>query len=105
MKEVELTKKAIDKLESDGFVVWKPNKVKFMQNDIFGVFDLVAVKRGSLPVFIQLTTYSNASKRCRKIMKFFTDNNVSLTHSYVWAWQNGKFRRYVVLPDTYGEIK
>lgn len=104
MKEAEITKRAIEKLQDDGYVVWKPNKVKFMQNDIFGVFDLVAVRKGAAPVFIQLTTYSNASKRCRKIMKFFTDNNVAIMHSYVWAWHVDRFRRYVVLPDAYGEI-
>lgn len=105
MKESQIFAKAKQELEGAGFTVWKPAKVKFAETDIFGIFDLIAVRRGDLPYFIQLTTYSNASKRCRKIMDFFARTGSFISHSYVWAYQDGSFRKYVVLPSTYNELK
>jgi hypothetical protein len=85
MKETELRKKAILKLAEFGFVVWFPPVVKYFQRDIFGVFDLIAIK-GDLLNFIQITTLPNLSARRKKIQEFFSKNSCFIQRSYIWAW-------------------
>ena len=45
-KETIIRKKAIKILEREKWIVWWPPKVKFRQNDIFGIIDLLAIKGG-----------------------------------------------------------
>ena len=92
-KESEIRKKAIKILEEAGWVTWHPSKARFQQNDIFGIIDLLAVKRGKLKK-IQLTTLPNISTKRKKIKKFFKKNKVRLSVE-IWAWDAGqkKFKR------------
>ena len=92
MKEAVIRKKVVEILKGEGFVCWYPAKVRFKENDIFGVFDLVCCK-GSKVRFIQLTTLSNIRARERKVNDFLLR-----THSYlnaeIWGYdkKNKKFR-------------
>jgi hypothetical protein len=93
-KEAQIRKKAVEILESKGFVYWYPAKVKFKQNDIFGVFDLVCWRKKSSNIkFIQLTTCSNLSAR-RKKVNFFLKENLIPTKMPVgveiWGWNQKK---------------
>lgn len=93
-KEAQIRKKAVEILESKGFVYWYPAKVKFKQNDIFGVFDLVCWRKKSSNIkFIQLTTCSNLSAR-RKKVNFFLQENLIPTKIPVgveiWGWNQKK---------------
>ena len=59
-REALIRKKAIEILEKEKFVYWYPSKVKFQQNDIFGVFDLVCWQKRTTKIkFLQLTSLSN----------------------------------------------
>jgi hypothetical protein len=87
-KEVQTRKKAVDFLQNKGWVVWYPAKVKFKQNDIFGIIDLLAL-RGKKMRYIQLTTPPNVSRCRKKILGFFKKNKVSLPVE-IWYWHKAK---------------
>lgn len=93
-KEKEIRKKAVETLEKEGFVYWYPAKVRFKQNDIFGVFDLVCWKKKTTKIkFIQLTTLSNISTRKRKINDFLRKNRFPRKVSVgieIWGWNQQK---------------
>jgi hypothetical protein len=93
-KEAEIRKKAVQVLAKQNWLVWWPAKAIFKQNDIFGIFDLICVKKraGNLK-FIQLTTLPNLSTRKKKIRAFFKKikinsrirNNMGVE---IWAWDS-----------------
>jgi len=87
-KEAEIRKKAIEELETDGWITWFAPKVKFKQTDIFGIIDLLALK-GKCKKNIQLTTLSNISARRKKIVNFLKQNKVEMTVE-IWAWNHSK---------------
>lgn len=92
-KEVETRKKAIRELQSQGWVVWHPAKVRFKQNDIFGIIDLQALK-GSRLRHIQLTTRPNVARCRKKILDFFKKRKVKLKVE-IWHWlkKQKKFKK------------
>jgi len=99
-KENQIRKKAVEKLKGKNYIFWYPAKIKFKQNDIFGVFDLICWKKrvGELK-FIQLTTLPNLSTRRKKIKNFLKRNKISLSARSdikieIWAWskREKKFR-------------
>ena len=65
-KEAEIRKKAIKILTDENWICWHPSKVKYQQNDIFGIVDLLAL-RGKKIKNIQLTTLPNVSAKRKKI--------------------------------------
>lgn len=99
-RENEIRKKAVEILKKKKFLVWYPPKVKFKQNDIFGIFDLICweKRKGNLK-FIQLTTLSNLSTRRKKIQNFLKKNKLNPKNRRkvrieIWAWSktNKKFK-------------
>ncbi len=101
-KEALIRKKAVEILEKEGFVYWYPAKVRFKQNDIFGVFDLVCWKKETTKIkFLQLTSLPNFSARRKKIRDFLDRNKFPQKVSVgmeVWGWNHAKktFRREAV---------
>lgn len=93
-KETEIRKRALEILEKKGFVYWYPSKVKFQQNDIFGVFDLVCWRKRTTNIkFLQLTTSSNISSRRKKIEGFMKENRLPRKISVgieIWGWNQKK---------------
>jgi len=83
-KESVIRKKAIEILRQNGWVTWFPAKVRFKQNDIFGIIDLLAVK-GKIMKKIQLTTLPNVSTKRKKIENFLKKFKVELPVE-IWAW-------------------
>ncbi len=93
-KESEIRKKAVQILEKHKWIIWWPSRAIFKQNDIFGIFDLICLKKrvGNLK-FIQLTTLSNLSTRRKKIKNFLKKNQLSkqnLANIEVWGWNKRK---------------
>lgn len=93
-KESEIRKKAVQILEKQKWIIWWPSRAIFKQNDIFGIFDLICLKKrlGNLK-FIQLTTLSNLSTRRKKIKNFLKKNQLSkknLANIEVWGWNKRK---------------
>lgn len=66
----------LKKYIGDKGVIWKPAKVKFYQNDIFGIFDCVVLMKNGEFLFIQITTKKHVSDRRKKIKKFLEDNSI-----------------------------
>jgi len=95
-KEATTRKKAIQVLEKEGFICWYPAKVKYKQNDIFGIIDLLAIK-GRKMKKIQLTTLQNVSVRRKKIMSFLKKFKVELPVE-IWAWDQKRreFRKETI---------
>jgi hypothetical protein len=65
------TSRALKILRSEGYSVdvterWIPHS--FIKHDLFGVFDLIAMKPGEMILGIQVTSCSNMLARCRKIL-------------------------------------
>ena len=89
-KESEIRKKAVEILGKKKFLCWYPAKVKFKQNDIFGIFDLICWKGKTSEIkFIQLTTKANLSTREKKIKKFLKKNRLpkrNFLNIEVWGW-------------------
>ena len=83
-KEAVIRKKAIEILESQGFVCWFAPKVKFKKTDIFGIVDLMAL-RGRQKKNIQITTLPNVSARRKKISAFLKKHQVEFPVE-IWAW-------------------
>ncbi len=93
-KEVLIRKKAVQILERECWVTWRPPKIKYQQADIFGIFDVICWKKNERKIkFIQLTTLSNLSARRKKIQKFFRKNKISpkIIRNIgieIWAWNS-----------------
>lgn len=69
MKEAIIRKKVIGLLKAKDWHCWFPCKVRFQQTDIFGVIDIVAVKKKKIK-WIQLTTLANIRAREKKVLKW-----------------------------------
>ncbi|XOB41239.1 MAG: hypothetical protein ACKKMW_00605 [Candidatus Nealsonbacteria bacterium] len=87
-KEAVIRKKAIKILTDENWVCWYPAKVKYKQNDVFGIIDLLALK-GRKKKNIQLTTLPNISARRKKIISFLKTFKVELPVE-IWAWDKKK---------------
>lgn len=81
------------KLAEEGWVFWSGAKAMYQSSDIFGIFDCIAVKRGSINEFrfIQYTSISNMAHRRRKIKQFFITNKVFID-SELWGYERGVFK-------------
>ncbi|OGZ18389.1 MAG: hypothetical protein A2Z68_02525 [Candidatus Nealsonbacteria bacterium RBG_13_38_11] len=97
-KEADIRKKAIEQLKADGWITWFAPKVKFIQTDVFGIIDLLALK-GKSKKNIQLTTLSNVSARRKKITSFLKMHKVELNVE-IWGWNSKKscFKKEKVCP-------
>lgn len=63
----KIEKIAFDNLKKKKFLAWKPIRVKFHSQDIFGCFDIVALNKKELK-FIQV---QKGRKRFYKVKKIF----------------------------------
>lgn len=81
------------RLADEDYVFWSGAKAMYQSSDIFGVFDCIAAKRGSINElrFIQYTSISNMAARKRKIKQFFIANNLFID-SEIWGYEKGVFK-------------
>ena len=92
-------------IEKDGWITWCPSKSRFQQNDIWGVFDLIAVKsfgEGDWKLrFIQYTTLGHISERQKKVGEFLLKNELVDFPAEVWGYdkKNKKFKKVIVKWD------
>ena len=97
MKESAIRRLACDELERLGYIVWWPYDNRWAkEQDIFGVFDLIAIhKKTALVQFVQITTVSNISARKKKVIGFllklrWQDDNFIFS---VWGY-NQKYKHF-----------
>jgi len=94
MKENEIIKLALKKLEKQGKIPWVSYKrTGFAQQDIFGIFDIVYLQNDKTTLgdtfagFIQVTTRHHISDRRKKIYSFFTRAGILVPpRCYIWAY-------------------
>jgi translation elongation factor P/translation initiation factor 5A len=84
MKEKTLRKKALEKLEKEGYVYWYAPKVQFHSTDILTIADILAIK-GKYLKFIQITTIENLAARRKKIKDFLEKFKIEIPVE-IWAW-------------------
>jgi len=85
-----IRKKAIQELTNRGWLTWYPSRARYKQNDIFGIIDLLALRRRKMR-YIQLTTLSNVARQRKKILNIFEKKRVKLAVE-IWAWSKQKKR-------------
>ncbi len=83
-KEAVIRKKVIEILQKEHWITWYPGKIRYKQNDIFGIIDLLAIK-GRQRKNIQITTSANASARRKKIINFLKKFKVEMPVE-IWSW-------------------
>ena len=110
MKEAVIRKKALEELHSDGWITWYPYKMRYKkEQDIFGVFDIIAIHPDGIILLLQITSYSNVSARKKKIQNFLDENQLDLAKFHprysegeiyveVWGWNTKKkaFRKDIL---------
>ncbi|MBZ1345124.1 MAG: hypothetical protein KY055_00540 [Candidatus Nealsonbacteria bacterium] len=95
-KEIEIRKKAVRELTGKGWIIWYPAKVRYKQNDIFGIIDLLALRKKKMR-YIQLTTLPNVARQRKKILNFFKNEKVKLpVEIWVWSKKKKKFKTEIV---------
>lgn len=87
-KESVIRRKVIDILEKEYWITWYPGKVRYKQNDVFGVIDLLAAKKKQRKN-IQITTTANLSVRRKKIKNFLKQSKIEMIIE-IWAWNSSK---------------
>ncbi|MDP1538507.1 MAG: hypothetical protein Q8M00_00545 [bacterium] len=83
-----IRKKAVEILNKGNWITWYPSRARYKQNDIFGIIDLLAVKKNKMKK-IQLTTLPNISAKRKKIANFLKKNKIEMTVE-IWAWSKKK---------------
>ena len=98
-KGAALERKAMLELEADGYLVHRTVRTPVMaggkvigshNNDVFGVFDLVAMSEQMGILFVQVTTAANMSERRKKvetIASYFPPSILVMVE--VWGWMGG----------------
>ena len=87
-KENYTRRKLIKSLENEGWICWAPPKVRFQQSDVFGIIDVLALRRNQRKN-IQLTTLPNVAARRKKITTFLASNQIQLPVE-IWSWHPKK---------------
>lgn len=93
MKENAIRKKFKEICEERKWACWMPARVKFYENDIFGIADAVVSTPQGLKL-IQLTTLSNISARKKKINNVLEKKKISCVIE-VWGIRKDKTFRIV----------
>jgi hypothetical protein len=107
MTEKELRKKAISEVYQQlggtsfgDVVVWAAPRVKYsMEQDIFGVFDLVCITpANNAIIFIQFTTVKHFSEHKQKIVLWLNKHNIYDFPCWLWGYNElkGYWKKEVV---------
>ncbi len=88
----KIEKIAFDILRKKRYLVWKPAKVRFHSQDIFGLFDLIALNKKELKL-IQVQKDRKRPYKVKKIFKLPKPKKVSYE---LWVFDNKskKFKIY-----------
>jgi len=81
--------RAIKRLEQLGYVCWRAKITRFAKNDFFGLFDVIAVKKGSPNVWVQVKS-NRIQKKTRDEIQAFADEHFSPEHNraLIMAWKD-----------------
>lgn len=91
-KGQKIEKIAFDVLKKKRFLVWKPVRVRFHSQDIFGFFDLIALNRKELKL-IQVQKDRKRPYKVKKIFKLPQPGKISY-ELWVYNDKEKKFKIY-----------
>jgi Holliday junction resolvase-like predicted endonuclease len=91
-KGQKIEKLAYDFLKKEKYLVWKPVRVKFHSQDIFGLFDIIALNKKEL----KLIQVQKERKRPYKVRKIFQLPKPSKVKFELWVYDSKlkKFKIY-----------
>lgn len=88
----KIEKIAFLELKKKKYLVWKPIKVKFHSQDIFGLFDLIALNKKELKL-IQVQKQRKRPYKVKKIFKLPKPKKISY-ELWIYDEKNKKFKIY-----------
>lgn len=91
-KGQKIEKLAFDLLKNKKYLVWKPVRVKFHSQDIFGLFDLIALNKKELKL-IQVQLKRKRPYKTKKIFSLPKPQKISYG-LWVYDPKNKKFEIY-----------
>lgn len=91
-KGQKIEKLAFDLLKKKKYLVWKPVRVKFHSQDIFGFFDLIALNKNELKL-IQVQKARKRPYKTKKIFKLPKPKKISY-ELWVYDDKDKKFKIY-----------
>lgn len=94
----EYEKRAVALLEADDWLIHRAQRTSYQRggiwrsnnNDVFNIFDIVAVRAGKQVRFIQVTDTGHMDKKrvkMRPLLRHFTESSVE-----IWGWIGGSKR-------------
>ena len=86
-----IEKIAFDDLKKNKFLVWKPVRVKFHSQDIFGLFDLIALNKKELKL-IQVQKQRKRPYKIKKIFKLPKPKKISY-ELWIYDTKTKKFKK------------
>ena len=89
-------------LEENGWFVWRPTQGKWGNKDIFGLFDLIAIKHSFILLIQVKTNQSDVSVAKKEIQRFVLTYGKPEGVEY-WLVLWGRKRRYFKI-DKYGNV-
>jgi len=89
---LRIEKIAFDELKRKKFLVWKPVRVKFHSQDIFGLFDLIALNKKELKL-IQVQKERKRPYKNRAILKLPKPRKVSYE---LWTYKP-KIKKFEII--------
>lgn len=89
-----IEKIAFDELKRNKFLAWKPVRVKFHSQDIFGLFDLIALNKKEL----KLIQVQKQRKRPYKIKKIFKLPKPKKVFYELWVYdsKSKNFKKFII---------
>jgi len=82
-------------LEARGYLVWKPSRSRFNSNDIFGLFDMLAVHPARKTLWIQVKHKSSYSSKVKESIQRFADEYMS-PYDIAEIWVKNRPKTFIV---------
>ncbi|GIW67169.1 MAG: hypothetical protein KatS3mg096_037 [Candidatus Parcubacteria bacterium] len=89
-----IEKIAFEELKNDKFLVWKPVRVKFHSQDIFGLFDLIALNKKELKL-IQVQKQRKRPYKIKKIFKLPKPKKISY-ELWIYNPKSKNFKKFML---------
>jgi len=89
---LKIEKLAVDFLKKKKFLTWKPVRVRFHSQDIFGLFDIIALNNKELKL-IQVQKERKRPYKIKRIFKLKIPKKVSF-ELWVYSSEDKKFKIY-----------
>ena len=79
----------MERLEKLGYVCWRAKITRFAKNDFFGLFDIIALRKDSPTIWVQVKS-NRIRKKTKDEIQAFADENFSpkVNRALIMAWKD-----------------